>query len=60
MDYSPHHEPFQYYKSTANPKHLPPSLAWPRSATPTRPTTSTTCRDFYTALKAGNLPAVAS
>ena len=24
-DYSPHHEPFQYYKSTANPNHLPPS-----------------------------------
>lgn len=24
-DYIPHHEPFQYYKSTANPKHLPPS-----------------------------------
>src|SRR6266567_5349750 len=24
-DYSPHHEPFQYYRSTANPKHLPPS-----------------------------------
>jgi phospholipase C len=24
-DYSPHHNPFQYYKSTANPKHLPPS-----------------------------------
>ena len=24
-DYSPHHEPFEYYKSTANPKHLPPS-----------------------------------
>jgi phospholipase C len=24
-DYVPHHEPFQYYKSTANPKHLPPS-----------------------------------
>jgi phospholipase C len=24
-DYSPHHEPFQYYKSTANPKHLAPS-----------------------------------
>ena len=24
-DYSAHHEPFQYYKSTANPKHLPPS-----------------------------------
>jgi phospholipase C len=28
VDYSPHHEPFQYYKSTANPHHLPPkSLA---------------------------------
>jgi phospholipase C len=24
-DYSPHHEPFEYYKSTANPEHLPPS-----------------------------------
>jgi phospholipase C len=24
-DYIPHHEPFQYYASTANPKHLPPT-----------------------------------
>ena len=24
-DYSPHHNPFQYYASTANPLHLPPS-----------------------------------
>ena len=24
-DYIAHHEPFQYYKSTANPHHLPPS-----------------------------------
>lgn len=24
-DYSPHHEPFQYYKSTANPTHVAPS-----------------------------------
>jgi phospholipase C len=24
-DYSPHHEPFQYYAATANPNHLPPS-----------------------------------
>jgi phospholipase C len=23
-DYSPHHNPFEYYKSTANPHHLPP------------------------------------
>jgi phospholipase C len=26
-DYSPHHNPFEYYKSTANPKHLPPRLS---------------------------------
>jgi phospholipase C len=25
QDYSPHHEPFQYYPQTANPLHLPPS-----------------------------------
>jgi phospholipase C len=24
-DYNPHHEPFQYYASTANPMHLPPT-----------------------------------
>ena len=24
-DYIPHHEPFQYYASTSNPHHLPPS-----------------------------------
>src|SRR5262249_49543405 len=24
-DYIPHHEPFQYFLSTANPHHLPPS-----------------------------------
>jgi phospholipase C len=24
-DYSPHHSPFQYYKSTANPGHTPPA-----------------------------------
>jgi phospholipase C len=25
VDYSPHHNPFEYYKSTSNPEHLPPS-----------------------------------
>jgi len=25
IDYIPHHEPFQYYASTRNPQHLPPS-----------------------------------
>ena len=26
-DYNPHHQPFQYYASTANPHHLPPASA---------------------------------
>jgi hypothetical protein len=26
VDYLPHHEPFQYYKTTANPDHLPPTF----------------------------------
>ena len=47
-DYIPHHEPFQYYASTANPHHLAPKslsvvgtdTATPASSTP--PTTSTT------------------
>src|SRR6202012_2380520 len=25
QDYVPHHDPFQFYASTANPDHLPPS-----------------------------------
>ena len=56
-DYSPHHNPFQYYKSTANPKHLPPSSEAAIGHT-TRPTTSTTCPTSTTTLTDGNLPAV--
>ena len=40
-DYIPHHEPFQYYTSTANPHHLPPTSVSMIGHT-TRPTTSTT------------------
>jgi phospholipase C len=56
-DYSPHHNPFEYYKSTANPDHTPPAsvteighngranheydLSW-----------------FFKALDHGNMPAV--
>jgi phospholipase C len=56
-DYVPHHNPFQYFASTANPRHLPPTsvdmvgstdqanhlydLSW-----------------FWAAARAGNLPAV--
>ena len=37
-DYSPHHEPFQYYPQTANPQHLPPtSIADDRAPGPGQP-----------------------
>src|ERR1700759_5247582 len=57
-DYTPHHQPFQYYASTANPKH-------------TRPTSPSTVgingdpgnhqydtHDFFDAVNAGNFPSV--
>jgi len=56
-DYIPHHDPFQYYKSTSNPKHLPPSS----EAAIGRTDQANHQYDlslFYETLKAGNLPAV--
>ena len=57
-DYIPHHEPFQYYRSTPNPHHLPPTsvgeIGHDRPGEPpVRPE-----RLLEAALKAGNLPAV--
>ncbi|MFC4080641.1 phospholipase C [Amycolatopsis samaneae] len=57
VDYSPHHEPFQYYKSTANPKHLPPSSVAAIGATDQANHQYDTS-DFDAALAAGNLPSV--
>jgi phospholipase C len=56
-DYSPHHEPFQYYKSTANPKHLPPSSEAMIGRTD-QANHQYDLSDFYTTLKDGNMPAV--
>ena len=56
-DYSPHHEPFQYYKSTANPNHLPPSS----EAAIGRTDQANHQYDlswFDKTLQAGNMPAV--
>jgi phospholipase C len=57
VDYSPHHEPFQYYKSTANEKHLPPSspAMIGRSDQANHQYDLT---DFDASLKAGSMPAV--
>ncbi|MBV9792431.1 MAG: alkaline phosphatase family protein [Actinobacteria bacterium] len=56
-DYSPHHNPFQYYKSTANPKHLPPSSEAMIGRTD-QANHQYDLSDFYTTLKDGNMPAV--
>ncbi|WP_436663630.1 phospholipase C [Alicyclobacillus acidoterrestris] len=56
-DYIPHHEPFQYYKSTANPEHLPPSSAKMIGKTD-QANHQYDLTDFWTAADAGNLPAV--
>jgi phospholipase C len=56
-DYSPHHEPFQYYKSTANPRHLPPSSEAAIGHTD-QASHQYDLSDFYTTLTHGNMPAV--
>jgi phospholipase C len=56
-DYIPHHEPFQYYPSTANPSHARPasvqSIGYNDAANH-----QYDIHDFYDAVKAGNFPAV--
>ncbi|MHB1536829.1 MAG: alkaline phosphatase family protein, partial [Acidimicrobiales bacterium] len=56
-DYIPHHEPFQFYSSTANPDHLPPtSLAMVGHQD--QANHQYDLRDFWAAADVGNLPAV--
>jgi len=56
-DYSPHHEPFQYYESTANPHHLPPSSV-AMIGEQDQANHQYDLADFYAALSHGHLPAV--
>jgi phospholipase C len=56
-DYTAHHEPFQYYKSTANPAHLPPSSVGMIGHTD-RANHQYDMIDFRAALARGFLPAV--
>jgi phospholipase C len=55
--YSPHHEPFQYFASTSNPHHLPPSsptlIGYTDQANHQYDLSS-----FWVAADSGNLPAV--
>jgi phospholipase C len=56
-DYIPHHEPFQYYKSTANPTHARPSSTASIGYTDAA-NHQYDINDFFTAVSAGNFPAV--
>jgi phospholipase C len=56
-DYIPHHEPFQYYASTANPHHLPPSSPAMIGKTD-QANHQYDLSDFWAAVDAGNMPAV--
>ncbi len=56
-DYIPHHEPFQYYKSTANPMHLPPTSVQMIGKTD-QANHQYDLSYFWQAADAGNLPAV--
>jgi phospholipase C len=56
-DYIPHHEPFQYYPETANLHHMPPSSP-AAIGTTDQANHQYDLQDFFTAVAAGQLPAV--
>jgi phospholipase C len=56
-DYVPHHTPFQYYSSTANPTHARPSSVHAIGYTDLA-NHDYDINDFFTAVSAGNFPAV--
>ena len=57
-DYIPHHQPFQYYLSTANPHHLRPTSVAMIGHQGDQANHEYDIPDFWAAAKAGNLPAV--
>jgi len=57
FDYIPHHEPFQYYPQTANPKHLPPSSVAKIGKTD-QANHQYDLEDFWAAVDAGRMPSV--
>ena len=57
VDYSPHHSPFQYYASTSNPHHLPPSSVAKIGKTD-QANHQYDLTDFNRSITAGSLPAV--
>ncbi|MVA58848.1 phospholipase C [Agrobacterium vitis] len=59
VDYIPHHQPFQYYPSTANPQHIrPSSVAAIGTSQDGGANHQYDINDFYAVLSNGTLPAV--
>jgi phospholipase C len=58
LDYSPHHQPFQYYPSTANPTHARPTSVKTIGHDGGPANHQYDVNDFYAAVTAGNFPAV--
>jgi phospholipase C len=56
-DYSAHHEPFQYYASTANPHHLPPATE-AEVGHNGQANHQYDLSNFYQTLRDGNMPSV--
>jgi phospholipase C len=56
-DYIPHHQPFQYYPSTANPTHVRPTSVATIGQTDGA-NHQYDILDFYAAVQAGNFPSV--
>ncbi len=57
-DYIPHHQPFQYYVSTANPSHQRPSSVKAIGTNSDAANHQYDTHDFVDAIEAGNFPAV--
>jgi len=57
-DYIPHHEPFQYYSSTANAKHLPPTSVVLIGHQGDQANHQYDLTDFWAAVEADNMPEV--
>ncbi len=57
-DYEAHHEPFQYYESTSNPHHLPPTSVEMIGKDGDQANHQYDLESFWAAVDAGNMPAV--
>jgi phospholipase C len=56
--YNSHYDPFQYYKSTSNQHHLPPSSVAAIGTSADQANHNYALTDFWNAANSGNLPAV--